>query len=304
VGNTKVSNLDSNLANTSSPLNQQPDEAPIPDDLDTELSQTSAIQETQNRQIIDINSGRSMPNIQKVVDELSQIDSDDYEETTDDDTYINPKPVSSRTRTKLYVSRPQTATELPSDGSELSEDYMSPDPNENESDDRFTKIFDYSSPNVDPYDIPGGGTTMNNRFSWILLWIMKFRIKFSIPETATESLIKFIKLVLNEIGGDNFSAFPDSLYLAKKELGLRDRFQSFVPCTKCHKLYQKQEVENFRQDEALTIMKCRHIKFPNSSLRRLKTCDTFLSWQVGSVFRPELIYPFVGIQEQLSSMYR
>src|SRR5947207_10149985 len=65
VGNTKVSNLDSNLANTSSPLNQQPDEAPIPDDLDTELSQTPAIQETQNRQIIDINSGRSMPNIQK-----------------------------------------------------------------------------------------------------------------------------------------------------------------------------------------------------------------------------------------------
>ena len=50
-------------------------------------------------------------------------------------------------------------------------------------------------------------------------------------------------------------------------------------------------------------MKCQHIEFPNSSLRRLKTCDTPLSRQVGGVFRPELIYPFVGIQEQLSSMY-
>src|SRR6187401_3453683 len=92
-------------------------------------------------------------------------------------------------------------------------------------------------------------STHNKRFLWILLWIMNFRKKFNIPETATESLIKFMKLVLTEIGGDNFNAFPESLYTTRNELGLKDQFQTFVPCPKCHKLYEKREVENFRQDD-------------------------------------------------------
>src|SRR5256714_14552178 len=76
-------------------------------------------------------------------------------------------------------------------------------------------------------------------FSWILLWIMNFRIRFNISETATESLVKFMKLVLTEIGGNEFTNFPSNLYLAKKSLGFNDRFHSFVPCPKCHKLYNK-----------------------------------------------------------------
>ena len=46
---------------------------------------------------------------------------------------------------------------------------------------------------------------MNNQFSWILLWIMNFRIRFNISKTATESLVKFMKLVLTEIGGNEFT---------------------------------------------------------------------------------------------------
>ncbi|GET57053.1 hypothetical protein GLOIN_2v1480991 [Rhizophagus irregularis DAOM 181602=DAOM 197198] len=64
---------------------------------------------------------------------------------------------------------------------------------------------------------------IDDNFSWNLLWIMNYRITYNIPETATESLIKFMKIVLNEIGGENFRTFPDSLYLAKKVLGLKDR---------------------------------------------------------------------------------
>ena len=74
---------------------------------------------------------------------------------------------------------------------------------------------------------------------------MEFRIRFNIPETATESLIKFMKLVLTEIGGKVFSEFLNSLYLTKKILRLNDQFRILVPCSKCHKLYQKQEVESF-----------------------------------------------------------
>src|ERR1043165_9100401 len=82
---------------------------------------------------------------------------------------------------------------------------------------------DYSPPNYLPprnEEEP----TIDNQFSWILLWIMNFRIRFNILETATESLVKFMKLVLTEIGGNKFNNFPSTLYLAKKSLGFNDRF--------------------------------------------------------------------------------
>ncbi|RHZ80856.1 hypothetical protein Glove_131g20 [Diversispora epigaea] len=64
--------------------------------------------------------------------------------------------------------------------------------------DEFSNIFeDYSSPNYDPDEPIDSKSTNNNSYLWILLWIMSFRIKFNLPETATESLIKFIKLLLS-----------------------------------------------------------------------------------------------------------
>ena len=65
---------------------------------------------------------------------------------------------------------------------------------------------------------------------------MNFRIRFNILETATESLIKFMKLVLTEIGGDKFNRFPSTLYLAKK---------SFVSKTDFIVSYLIQNVINF-----------------------------------------------------------
>ena len=75
-------------------------------------------------------------------------------------------------------------------------------------------------------------------------------------KTATEVLIKFMKLVLTEIGSDNFRIFLDSIYLIKKVLELENNFQNFVSCSKYYKLYQKVEVINFQQGNTLTIMKC------------------------------------------------
>ncbi len=64
-------------------------------------------------------------------------------------------------------------------------------------------------------------------------------------ETAIEILIKFMKLVLTEIDGDDFRIFLNLIYLTKKALELEDNFQNFVSYPKCHKLYQKVEVTNF-----------------------------------------------------------
>src|SRR6266498_6118676 len=138
---------------------------------------------------------------------------------------------------------------------------------------------------------------------------MTFRTKFNITEIATKALIKFIKLVLIEIGGDNFRDFLDSIYLAKKTLRLKDQFHSLVSCLKCHKLYQKQEVTNFQQNGIPAIMTYRYIEFPNSSLRNSCSCNTLLSRKISvsanqTVIRPNLIFPFSEIRQQIATMYR
>ncbi|RHZ74531.1 hypothetical protein Glove_221g35 [Diversispora epigaea] len=113
---------------------------------------------------------------------------------------------------------------------------------EEESVDKFSNIFEnYSSPNYDSDKPIDPKSTNDNSYLWILLWIMNFWIKFNLLETATESLIKFIKLLLSEIGNSEFDTFPNSIYMTKKELGLRNDFYSFPTCLKCHKLYNKKD---------------------------------------------------------------
>ena len=94
--------------------------------------------------------------------------------------------------------------------------------------DLANKFEDYSYPSFTLFQETA---TNNDQFSWILIWIMSFCIRFNLSETATESLIKFMKLVLKEIGGNGFDSFPNLLYLMKKSLvGLQDNFCHFV----CH----------------------------------------------------------------------
>jgi hypothetical protein len=101
---------------------------------------------------------------------------------------------------------------------------------------------------------------------------MSFCKRFNILETATKSLIQFIKLILTEIGSSDFEEFPSSLYLVRNTLGLKDQYHKFATCLKCHKLYNKKEVEEFQQDGNFKVMKCSHVKFLNSTFRRLKQC--------------------------------
>ena len=80
-------------------------------------------------------------------------------------------------------------------------------------------------------------------------------------------------------------------------------------CPTCHKLHQKKDVVEFRQGELPAIMKCQHIEFPNSTHRRMHLCQTPLSHQTRLLNsqiknQPDLIYPFAGIRQQLSALYR
>jgi hypothetical protein len=118
----------------------------------------------------------------------------------------------------------------------------------NETFDKLNNLFeDYSAPDFSdsgPSKLDESIDT-DCRFIWILLWIMNFRIKFNLSDTAIEALLKFMKLVLIKIGGNEFESFSGSLHIAKKFLGLSDQFVSFVVCQKCHKLYKREEVIHF-----------------------------------------------------------
>src|SRR5271170_4987251 len=140
----------------------------------------------------------------------------------------------------------------------------------------FDDIYeDYSTP---AFELPSYYNIFkDSQFMWILLWIMNFRMKFNLSNTATEALIKFMKLVLIKINGTKFEDFCESLYTIKKLLELSDQFVNFVACQKCHKLYKKEDVVDFQQNNWPSIMNCTHIEFPNSTTRR--SYNTILSIQ-------------------------
>ena len=80
-----------------------------------------------------------------------------------------------------------------------------------------------------------------------------------------------------------------------------------MACSKCHKLFQKKEVEDFQIGETRAIMKCQHIEFPNSTARRLRWCQVSLSEQTPSINKIKtksiLVFSFAGIRQQLIKLY-
>ena len=74
---------------------------------------------------------------------------------------------------------------------------------------------------------------------------MNFRLQFNLSVTATEVLIKFMRLVLIKIGSDEFKRFCKNLNKTKQFLELSNKFISFVACPKYHKLYKKDKVTDF-----------------------------------------------------------
>src|SRR5205814_9235423 len=110
--------------------------------------------------------------------------------------------------------------------------------------DKNNTFEDYSTPDFE-FSSDSAEVFEDTRFAWILLWIMNFRLKFNLSATATEVLIKFMRLILIEIGGDKFKRFCKNLNKTKQFLGLSDKFISFVACPKYYKLYKEDEVTNF-----------------------------------------------------------
>ena len=290
-----------NISSTETPMLQLLVEPPVDEEYST-------------RSIIDDNDvlEELMEDNDVLEEELEDNDVLEEELVNDDDaleeqqtfTFLPRK--KKRTATFRHVITPSEGNEGNFENSEDSDSNSSTENDEGEdggNNAEFLNNFeDYHHPTFDP--LPDTPELPNqDRNMWILMWIMKFRSNFKLPDTATEALIKFVRIILEECGGSEYESFPKSLYLARQTLGLVDSFMCFAACPKCHKLYKKDDVTNIQQ----TIMKCSHIEFPNSATKRLKQCRTPLAKQVtlnnSITFRPELVYPVASIQQQLSNMF-
>ena len=188
---------DNEISSQSSNTNTRQEGQEVYEDMDTDESSHST------------SIGVLMQDIER------SVDTEENQDIMEDDSYIDVDfdflPRERTSRYTKYLIEPIEPSES-EQSTDISANY---EPNE---------IFeDYSCPPLESfYDANVTHTIHNDRFLWILLWIMNFRKKFNIPEMTTESLIKFMKLVLNEIGGDDFSTFSDLLYMARNKLGLKD----------------------------------------------------------------------------------
>ncbi|RHZ86358.1 hypothetical protein Glove_52g2 [Diversispora epigaea] len=81
--------------------------------------------------------------------------------------------------------------------------------------------------------------------------------------------------------------------MTKKELKLRDDFYSFPTCLKYHKLYNKQEVKDYKENDTNSVMKYWHIEFSNSATRQNRQYQTILFEQVPTIDRFKLKFKLV-----------
>src|SRR5581483_8648655 len=89
------------------------------------------------------------------------------------------------------------------------------DENDDENDGKFFNVFkDYSHPTFDPANILE--FLKEDQFTWILIWIIKFKLNYKLSDTTTEALIKFVKLLLKKCENLNHELFPKSLYKVKQ----------------------------------------------------------------------------------------
>ena len=286
-----------------------------PSDLSLDLltlssqSANTNLQPTQKLASVD-DSFIDWPIQESVSDDLFEdLPEDSLEDLTEDSdtefTFQPRKQKSTLNRTISFNNPLNKVLDIDTEDDDIAEINTESDEDLNEFQDTFE---DYSAP---PFEFPSNSSneSADEQFKWIILWIMNFRIKFNLPNTATDALLKFMKLVLTEIGSAEFELFYSSLYTANKFLGISDEFVKFVVCKKCHKLYKEDTVTKFRQNNQISTMKCAHVEFLNSATKCKKICNTALSTQSkllnGNITnRPESIFPFATIRQQLTDMYQ
>ncbi len=184
------------------------------------------------------------------------------------------------------------------------------DDNENESDipseddcmvlsDDEIPIEQFTAPDNDlEFEYPD--ININFAESWILIWVFKYQARFRLSDVAINSLIKFLKQVLDDADQNRFKNFPSSLHIANKLLQISNQSKTYAVCPSCNTLYNVNDVV------AEEGFKCTHVEFPMQS--KGKPCGMELTVQVPlaneSKNRPKLLFPLPNLKIQINSLYQ
>src|ERR1700728_3697567 len=117
------------------------------------------------------------------------------------------------------------------------EDFEDDDDEEVEEVNFASTEFDDGEPNLP-------NINLDYSYTWIILWILQYQQQYKLPNVAIDSLFKFLRFFLLTIDENKFLSFPSSLYMAKKTLGISTNIIKYAACSKCHKLYDINEISN------------------------------------------------------------
>ncbi|MBV8802715.1 MAG: hypothetical protein JO131_07115 [Gammaproteobacteria bacterium] len=194
-----------------------------------------------------------------------------------------------------------------SDGDGDSESFEDEDNDSEDSED--SEVDDDGEANFASTDFEDGEPNLPNinvddNYTWVILWILRYQQRYKLPNVAIDSLFKFLKAFLSMIDKNKFSSFPSSLHTAKKSLGISANIIKYAACNQCHKLYDISELSNKTE-----ILTCSFIDYPNHSQERFRQkCNNPLVKKVDSnsgnpIFRPIMTFPIVNIKQQLTLFF-
>ncbi|CAB4428644.1 unnamed protein product [Rhizophagus irregularis] len=143
---------------------------------------------------------------------------------------------------------------------------------------------------------------INAGFTWIVYWIFKYQERYRLPDTAIDSLLKFVRYILVLVDENTYSKFPKTLYMARKLFGIGNQLIKFATCKKCCKLYA---VKDLPTDQPYH---CTFQDYPNHPMSNLRSyCNNIITKQIptnqGMMFKPSLIFPIISIKRRLQQLY-
>ena len=164
-------------------------------------------------------------------------------------------------------------------------------------------------PEIDPEVFDPPFTFDDNSHDWIILWIMKYQQRFNVSDVGTETLIKFLRIILVHFKINEADKFPTSLTTTKSSLGILTKYKKYVACPKCHKLYDLLEVKNYSEENQPACKMCTYVEYPNHrSESRRSACNEPLAEIIktneGTLLRALKLYPVGSIKQQLYMMYQ
>ena len=156
--------------------------------------------------------------------------------------------------------------------------------------------------------------SMKKIFSVIIVFLLKLRIAFNVPDRAIVVLLRFFKYLLLMIGtAFNLPDLKSELYLPQSIHGCysfldlsESPFKEFIVCPSCNMLYGSAIHRLIHGTSSQPqSAKCSFIEFPNHPQRRFRLpCSTVLLNQVQKrnriSFKPRKIYYYYGLQPALS----